>query len=295
MAVSNLVPRISKLEVTSSGDNEKLISLWLHNKAGTTQATYRRDIAWFLAFVEARSLNLVTLEDLQAFHQALIEQGLAYNTQRRRLMAVKSLLSFGHRVGAISVDCGKPFELKAATKTLHARIMSEADTLRMIHGFQGQRRDALILLTLYATGARASEVCSMSWGYWVEQPNGNATVAITGKGDKTRYVVVPASVWTQLKQYRADAADAAPVFPSRTGRHLTRSQINRIVTVAKQQAGIDKAVSPHWFRHAHASHALHRGASVGLVKETLGHASLDTTAAYLHVSPDESSGLHLGL
>ncbi len=74
-----------------------------------------------------------------------------------------------------------------------------------------------------------------------------------------------------------------------------RSQINRIVSVAKQQAGIDKAVSPHWFRHAHASHALHRGAPVALVKETLGHASLDTTAAYLHVSPDESSGLHLGL
>ena len=78
-------------------------------------------------------------------------------------MAVKSLLSFGHRVGAISVGCGKPFELKAATQTLHARIMSEADTLRMIHGFQGQPRDVLILLTLYATGARASEICSMSW------------------------------------------------------------------------------------------------------------------------------------
>ena len=116
MSVSNLVPRISKLEVATSDDSAKLINLWLHNKAKTTQDTYRRDVAWFLAFVCDRPLNLVTLEDLQAFHQALIEQGLAYNTQRRRLMAVKSLLSFGHRVGAISVDCGKPFELKAATK-----------------------------------------------------------------------------------------------------------------------------------------------------------------------------------
>ena len=174
--------------------------------------------------------------------------------------------------------------------------MSEADTLRLIHGFQGQRRDALILLTLYATGARASEVCSMSWGHWVAQDNGNAIVAITGKGDETRYVVVPASVWTQLQQYRADAADAAPVFPSRTGRHLTRSQINRIVTQAKQQGGYRQSgFAPLVSAMPHASHALHRGASVGLVKETLGHASLDTTAAYLHVSPDESSGLHLGL
>ena len=295
MLVSKIVPRISKLEVVTSDDNATLINLWLHNKAQTTQDTYRRDVAWFLAFVSDRPLNLVTLEDLHAFHQALIEKGLAYNTQRRRLMAVKSLLNFGHRIGALPVDCGRPFELAAATQTLYARIMSEADTLRMIHGFQGPPRNQLILLTLYATGARASEICSMAWGHWAEQPNGNATVAITGKGSKTRYVVVPASVWTQLQQYRADAADAAPVFPSRTGRHLVRSQINRIVSVAKEQAGIDKAVSPHWFRHAHASHALHRGAPVALVKETLGHASLDTTAAYLHVSPDESSGLHLGL
>jgi len=64
MSVSNLVPRISQLEVASSGDNEKLIKLWLHNKATTTQATYRLDIAWFLAFVGERSLHLMTLEDL---------------------------------------------------------------------------------------------------------------------------------------------------------------------------------------------------------------------------------------
>ena len=73
MSVSNLVPRISKLEVTSSDDNAKLIALWLHNKARTTQATYRRDIAWFLAFVGDRSLHLITLEDLHAFHQALMD------------------------------------------------------------------------------------------------------------------------------------------------------------------------------------------------------------------------------
>ena len=51
MLVSNIVPRISKLEVASSDDNATLINLWLHNKAQTTQDTYRRDVAWFLAFV----------------------------------------------------------------------------------------------------------------------------------------------------------------------------------------------------------------------------------------------------
>lgn len=288
-------PRISSLEISSAEDNGKLIELWLRNKADSTKETYQRDVNWFLAFVGEKPLNLITIEDLHNFHQALKDRGLAYSTQRRRLMAVKSLLSYGHRIGVLAVDCGKPFELAAPAKTLHKRIMSEGETLRMIHGFKGRRRDYLILLMLYATAARAAELCALKWGDITERADGAATVAITGKGDKTRYVVIPASVWAELKPYGEGISHTAPLFPSRTGRHLVRSQINRIVTNAKQQAGINKNVSPHWFRHAHASHALQKKAPVKLVKETLGHASLDTTDQYLHVSPDESSGLYLAL
>lgn len=54
------------------------------------------------------------------------------------------------------------------------------------------------------------------------------------------------------------------------------------------------SVSPHWLRHAHASHAMDRGAKIHLVRETLGHASVATTARYLHTRPDESSALFLG-
>jgi integrase/recombinase XerD len=49
-------------------------------------------------------------------------------------------------------------------------------------------------------------------------------------------------------------------------------------------------VSPHWFRHAHASHALQKGANLELVRETLGHDSIETTKMYLHARPDRSSG-----
>ncbi|MDQ3605818.1 MAG: site-specific integrase, partial [Gemmatimonadota bacterium] len=54
-------------------------------------------------------------------------------------------------------------------------------------------------------------------------------------------------------------------------------------------------VSPHWFRHAHASHALDRGAPAHLVRDTLGHGSLLTTNAYVHARPDESSAHYLSV
>lgn len=61
------------------------------------------------------------------------------------------------------------------------------------------------------------------------------------------------------------------------------------------RAGIDLNVSPPWLRHAHASHALDRGAPAHLVRDTLGHASLNTTNQYVHARPDESSGQYLAV
>ena len=63
---------------------------------------------------------------------------------------------------------------------------------------------------------------------------------------------------------------------------------------AAEEAGVDPRTSTHWLRHAHASHALDRGAAVHLVKDTLGHASLVTTTRYTHARPDDSSSLYLG-
>ena len=293
--VSKQVPRISSLDVSSSEDNGKLIELWLHDKSDTTREAYQRDIACFLTFVENKPLNLVTLEDLHSFHATLEEKGLSYSSQRRRLMAVKSLLRYGLKIGATAIDAGQAFKLKKQPATLAARILSESETLRMIHGFKGSVRDRLILKTLYATAARATELCSLKWISAAERADGKATITITGKGSKTRYVTVSAELWSELKAYRGTAHHSDPIFPSRSGKHLTRMQINRVVSAAKEQAGIDKNVSPHWLRHAHASHSLQKGAPVKLVKDTLGHASLDTTDQYLHVSPDDSSGLYLAL
>ena len=89
----------------------------------------------------------------------------------------------------------------------------------------------------------------------------------------------------------------AAVFLSRKGGLLDESQVHRIVKSAAERAGLPSEVSAHWLRHAHASHALDRGAPIHLVQATLGHASVSTTGRYLTpgrpIAPRGSSGSEL--
>jgi site-specific recombinase XerD len=66
-------------------------------------------------------------------------------------------------------------------------------------------------------------------------------------------------------------------------------QIRRLVYAIATAASLDECPSPHWLRHAHATHALERGAVIHLVQATLGHASVATTGRYLHARPTDSS------
>jgi hypothetical protein len=86
-----------------------------------------------------------------------------------------------------------------------------------------------------------------------------------------------------MLELRAEATDEKPLFRSRNkGGALTRTQVWRIVLTAAPPAKIKLNVSAHWLRHAHASHALDRGAPIHLVQATLGHASIATTGCYTH-------------
>src|ERR1035441_1422069 len=148
----------------------------------------------------------------------------------------------------------------------------------------------LVVSTVWLGSAvRVSELCGLCWRD--AQANGDGgQITVFGKGDQTRSIQLPASVWKNLEKWRGDAGDDQPLFPSRKrGGALRPLAVLRVVRQAAVRAGIDLAVSPHWMRHAHASHALDRGAPIHLVQATLGHASITTTGRYLHARPNDSS------
>lgn len=288
---NELVPVPSNDLVPRKADNDgHLVELWLHGRSEHTQRAYRADVDQFLSCVE-KPLHQITLGDIQNFAVELVESDLQPASVHRKLSAVKSLFAFGHRIGYLQFDVARPLQLPALRDQLAERILDETDVLRMI-ALERQPRNRAILLTLYAGGFRVSEVCSLKWRDLQERDSAGQ-ITVFGKGGKTRTVLMPQSVWSALMSLRGDARDDDPVFRSRKRGHLDESQIWRIVRKASERAGIDKNVSCHWLRHAHASHALDRGAPIHLVQATLGHSSVATTGRYLHARPNDSSGNYL--
>jgi integrase/recombinase XerD len=283
----------------------QLLGLWLHSKASGTRRYYRRIAEGYLGALAPRGLRMTTLGDLQAWAGALTGKDA---TRRVATAAVKSLLTFGHRIGYLPVNVGAALPLPKAKDDLAARILDREATFRLLDR-AATPRDRALLRLLYAGGLRVSEAVALSWRDLQPRQHGvqggnreGGQVAVYGKGGKTRVVLLPASVWRELRALRATlpaAADGDPVFVSRLGRRLEVSAARRVVYAAARKAGLPTGkggVSPHWLRHAHATHAMEQGgAGVHLVKATLGHASVATTSKYLHARPDDSSALHLGL
>ena len=276
-------------------NNDELIELWLHGKSPHSQRAYRRDVGYFLGFIEMKPLPLVVLNDVQAFASAIEAQGYSSNTILRRLSAVKSLLSYGHCIGVLPVNVGAPLTAPKGKETLGERILTESQVLTMI-ALTPSVRDRVLIRFLYAVGCRVSELCQLKWRDLTEASHGCGQVTLFGKGRKTRTVIFSAETWGLIQSLRGDAESSDPVFASRKGKgkgHLDPSYVRQIVVEAARRAGIQGKVSPHWLRHSHASHALERGTPISLVQSTLGHASVATTGLYLHARPTDSSALHL--
>jgi hypothetical protein len=160
--------------------------------------------------------------------------GLATASQARKLSAVKSLLTFAHRLGYVAFNVGAPVRIPAIKATLAERIMGEADVQRM-HALETDTRNAAMLRLVYCAGLRISEVCGLSWRDMVARDDaGQVTVYGKGCGGKTRVVLLPASVWRGLVQLRGNVAADAPVFVSQRRGHLDPSAVHRVVKATGQ-------------------------------------------------------------
>lgn len=275
---------------SQASSDDQVLAMWLHGRSKSTARAYAADAAAFLAYV-AKPLRMVTVGDVQGFADHV--SGLATASQARKLSAVKSLLTYAHRLGFVAFNVGAPVRIPAIKATLAERIMGEPDVQRML-ALEPDTRNAVMLRLVYGAGLRISEVCGLSWRDVVARDDAGQ-ITVYGKGGKTRVVLLPVTVWRGLVQLRGDAGADAPVFVSQRRGHLDPSAVHRVVKAAAARAGLSPDVSAHWLRHAHASHALDRGAAIHLVQATLGHSSVATTGRYLHARPNDSSARYLAV
>jgi integrase/recombinase XerD len=283
-------PDADRAPLTEVTADAHLIQLWLHGRSPHTQRAYQADIHEFLLFTR-KPLRACEVADVIAYADALAQRGLTTGTQARHLGSVKAFFSWGHRFGYVPYDIGKAVVAPPHRRALAERILSEGDVLRLCDR-EPNPRNRVLLRLLYDSALRVHELCSLKWRDLQPRPGGAGQVSVWGKGARERAVWLVPAMWQELMALGPGAPEA-PVFRSRQGGPLRERQVLNIVRRAAQRAGIAAAVSPHWLRHAHASHALDRGAPVSLVSATLGHADLRTTSVYTHARPDDSSGRYL--
>jgi integrase/recombinase XerD len=277
---------------TRARSDAELIASWL---ASLTSAHTRRNFELTASrFREALTADLrtATVEDVREA-VANITAGLSNATARQYLLRVKSLLSYAHNLGYSPFNAGVTIKVRPdqSGAGLAKRIISEVEVGLLIRE-ANSTRDEVLLKTLYAGGLRVSELVALSWADVIERDT-RIQLSVTGKGGRIRQVLLPETVATAILALRSDAGANDPVFASRKGGRLSERAVNYMLKRAAERAGITGAISPHWLRHAHGSHALDRGATLAEVQTTLGHANVATTSGYLHARPDTSSGLRL--
>jgi site-specific recombinase XerD len=250
----------------------------------------------FLAELPAGGLRAATVEDVRdALTQ--ITAGVAETTGRQYVLRVKSLLGYAHRLGYAPFNAGATIRVRSDARnrgaTLAKRIISEVDVALLVRGAR-TKRDRVLLEVLYAAGLRVSEVAGLTWLDVLARDKDQVQLSIMGKGGVVRQVLLHEAVSRALLSLRSDAGASDAVFGSRkTSAQLGERAILGLVKRAAARAGLEAPVSPHWLRHAHASHAIDRGATLPEVQATLGHGNIATTSGFLHARPESSSGLKL--
>ena len=261
--------------------DDALVALWLHGRPQSTIRAYAAGAAALRAFLAPLPLAATTLATLQAFSDTLAGSP-AY--RRRQLAALKSLLHFGQRVGALRIDVGAALQLPRVPARAAERVLTEAEVEKLLAAVDG--RDRALLRVLYASGARVAELVGLTAGACVPDPRGGGAITLHGKRG-SRTVRLGPRAWAALEQLRQEKPPETPVL----GIGIER--VRQILARAATRAGLQKKTSPHWLRHSHGTHAHRAGASAALIRDTLGHASIATTDTYLRASPDDGSALWL--
>jgi integrase/recombinase XerD len=180
---------------------------------------------------------------------------------------------------------------------------AQVETVLALPNLEGSRpapalRDRAILETLYSSALRRMEVTRLTAADI--DFAGGAVCVRKGKGKKDRVVPIGERALAWVAKYLAEARpklakpgdEAGPLFVSERGTALTVSYLSALVTRYVNRSGIGKAGSCHLFRHTCATLMLEHGADIRHVQEQLGHACLQTTQIYTHVSIRKLKEVH---
>jgi len=290
---------------------------WLRSErrlSGNTFIAYEHDVADFLSFMTKYLGAPPTLAQLgklkpAEFRAWLAEQshkGMARTSTARAFSSVRSFFRFLDKRGLVHNASIAAIQTPKLPRSL-PKALTERDMEDLLDAPAAQpereawieRRDTAILLLLYAAGLRIGEALGLTKGA-VDRliTDGQDTLDITGKGNKTRLVPLLPAALEALAAYR----EACPFmkalgpgdafFLGARGSPLDPAIVQKRVRDLRRQLGLTESVTPHALRHSFATHLLAAGGDLRTIQELLGHASLSTTQRYTDVDAARLSAVY---
>lgn len=252
-------------------------------------------------------LSDITEESIREFRLWLNRQsGTAGGTMKRRtqnyyLIALRAFLKYLRKRGVEGLSPERIELAKLPERQID--IISGAELRRLLDSADGtdlkSLRDKAILELLFSTGLRVSELCSLDSDIDLSRDD----LSVRGKGDKVRVVFLSDESKQAVRAYlkaRKDMEQALFVNIPAVGKEaknasptrLTPRSVERIMKIYAAKAGITKKVTPHIMRHSFATDLLTNGADLRSVQALLGHASINTTQIYTHVTDAHLKEVH---
>ena len=257
--------------------------------SSNTIQSYKRDIVYFEKYVNENDIDYLKVEekDIKEYMNYLKEEGSKASSISRHLASIRSFYQFLVKQKLIKKDptakIPSPKLEKRKPEVLSSEEVEQLLSQPKNVDLKGTR-DKAMLEFAYATGMRVTEIIDLNISD-VEIDN-EAVVCKSNK--KTRTIPLGKVCMKNLKEYIEDARpilikdeDEQALFVNINGKRLTRQGFWKIVKYYKEQAHIEKDITPHVLRHSFATHLLQNGADLRAIQTMLGHSDISSTQVYM--------------
>jgi integrase/recombinase XerC len=273
-----------------------------HYSAHTVRA-YQDDLEQFFSFIHEQfgptPLPEIGPSFIRSWLASLKDQQLSSRSINRKISTLKSFFKYQLHDGSLERSPMSAITSPKVGKRLPVYV-EQKDVATLFGSIEfpegwGGRTDRLLLLILYHTGIRLSELVNMRER---QVDAGNRAIKVLGKGNKERIVPINAGLAEEIREYCAKKReelkepDRDHLLVGEKGKKLYAKYVYRVVHhYLAQVTTVDKK-SPHVLRHSFATHLMNSGADLNSVKELLGHSSLAATQVYTHNTIEKLKDVH---
>mgnify|MGYP001195805393 FL=1 len=273
------------------------------NLSQNTVSSYKIDINAFISFLKDSGIDDpsdISSEHIGSFFKTLKELGLLGSSSARYFSSLKGFFLYLLKNKYIVKNPIEKITAPRISKKLPGVLdVNEVEKILSAPDANDKLglRDKAMLELFYACGTRVSELINIKVNDLFFE---DEIIRVFGKGSKERLIPVGSSavkwVGEYLKKSRPllmkKSKSENNLFLNSRGSKLSRMGVWKIIDRYVKQAGIEKDVHPHTFRHSFATHLLEGGADLRAVQEMLGHADISTTQIYTHIDRDYIKQVH---